>query len=270
MFDLQLDPSGNAVFIPGSMPGSLFRMPGSGEQIPDDPFSRTLTPFQLSPSELTSMNFPKYAAEGKNPEFASGSSNPFRLSPIDARIDTFGRVYPGVIESGLRLHPQLPVSLQSAVMGPFSPYGPRSKWQNPRSQTTTTGPTTTAGPTTTTGIPGMEEGEYEPEEGILPPVTTTALLTATTTPAAVVKLMPLMYDPLLGYSSNHLLSDAVRTKSKVPTSTMDPVKSFGVDCYGKKGYFLTPGTSCKSYVFCKVVPYLSDRFCFKELKISLL
>ena len=112
--------------------------------------------------------------------------------------------------------------------------------------------TTTAGPTTTAAIPGMEEGEYEPEEGVMPGALTTAAPPGALTTTVIVAKPPLA--PLMmlegglsaaGGTANPLLADAGRT---IPT---DPLRSHGVDCYGKKGYYLQPGQACKAYVFCK-------------------
>lgn len=114
--------------------------------------------------------------------------------------------------------------------------------------------TTAGSSTTTTAIPGMEEGEYEPEEG---QVTTTSGSTTTTRrrPPPNLhnfhpKLMPLMIDPRMNSRMNPRMSEEPPRSTKAPLP-VDLSKPHGVDCSGRKGYFLTPGTGCKGYVYCK-------------------
>lgn len=69
-------------------------------------------------------------------------------------------------------------------------------------------------------------------------------------PTALV-LVPARAMPLI-MASHHtlppILNDAHNPAHKL---VVEQAKAYGIDCIAKKGYFLAPGTSCKSYVYCK-------------------
>ncbi|XP_055338996.1 uncharacterized protein LOC129588681 [Paramacrobiotus metropolitanus] len=211
------------------------------EQVPTDPFSMA------------------------NVKVGSAFFHPGDMAPETARshpgvfVPQFRRHFPeSMISSGshsLDTFPMKPKNPGSQPFGPARPiifentglYGPgRPKWF-PHFTTagTTTVATTTAAPTTTAAA-AVEELEYEPEEGLMPGATTAAPAAVVTTAAAApARAMPLIMDGLA--TAPPVLNDALTANTK-PT---EPHKTYGVDCYGKRGYFLSPGTGCKSYVFCK-------------------
>ncbi|OQV21631.1 hypothetical protein BV898_04531 [Hypsibius exemplaris] len=261
-FTEKFDPASGVLF-PGisSFPSAAFR---PGDAIPDNLFGRHQGPLQISPSELFSQDVNK----AFSPDLRSRSNGATGMFTSEIALDP-AKPHPGNPAPALRLHLELPIPLQGGPSDPPSPgsnkptslFRPsqrlidpyeiyqqlRRKWNN-----RLTTPTTTAGSTTTTAIPGMEEGEYEPEEGILPGaagVTTPSPLPGgTTVIVAKPPLAPLVMDAT-GGTPNPMLADAAgKTGRTIPT---DPLRSHGVDCYGKKGYFLSPNTACKSYVFCK-------------------